>query len=254
MDILKKIVVTKKSLLESELAEFAGYKTDLPRRSFLTSLKAKKPAVIAEVKYASPSKGSFEVKHTPEELACLYELGGASALSVLACRPFFDGSPAYVAAAKKATSLPVLWKDFIFDIRQIELAVRCGADAILLICAVLGKELPIFIKTAARAGLEAVVEVYSAEEVQLAKESNAQIILINNRNLRTMNVDINHSVRIAKYFSEDTLVISASGIKTHEDIKTLQEQGINAFLVGESVSRAEKPELAVKALLEGKQV
>ena len=221
MDILKNIVDLKKMQLETEFAEYKEFHPTLEPRDFYTALRAQKPAIIAEIKYASPAKGDFGVKYQPQELASFYEAGGAVALSVLACKPFFNGSPSYIAEAKMATKLPVLWKDFVFDSRQLELAKRCGADAVLLMCAVVGSELAALVEEAKKYGLEPVVEIYCEEELAEAKASGTRIILINNRNLHTLTVDLEVSRRMVKSLPEDIVVISASGTMNEDRILRL---------------------------------
>lgn len=248
MDVLKNIVDIKKMQLEAELVEYKDFHALVDARDFYAALRAQKTAIIAEIKYASPAKGDFGVKYLPQELASLYEAGGAVALSVLACKPFFNGSPSYITEAKMATKLPVLWKDFVFDSRQLELAKRCGADAVLLMCAVVGSELAALVEEAKKYGLEPVVEIYCEEELAEAKASGTKIILINNRNLHTLKVDLEVSQRLVKSLPEEIAVISASGIQSRQDIELLQAAGINAFLVGESVSRADDPQAAIDRL------
>lgn len=254
MNILNRIVNEKKLVIEKELVRYGGLKTTAPRRDFAGVLRQVKPAVIAEIKYASPSKGDFGVTYSPEELARLYEQGGAAALSVLACEIDFKGSPEFVMRAKEATNLPVLWKDFVFDFRQLTLAVNCGADAVLLICNLLGEKIGEFIAAAEEIGLQAIVEIYDEAEAELAKRAGAKIILINNRNLRDFQVDLNVSKSLAKVFPSETLVISASGIKNRADIELLEKDGLHAFLVGESVACAKQPDEAVRSLITGRSI
>jgi indole-3-glycerol phosphate synthase len=249
MDILNRIVEDRKLVIEAELIKYGSLKSKAMQRDFAGALWGLETAVVAEIKYASPSQGNFGVAYTPEKLARFYEQGGAKALSVLACETHFEGSPEFVMRAKEATSLPVLWKDFVFDFRQLSLAVSCGADAILLICAVLGEKIQEFIVAAQEVGLQAVVEVYDEAEANIAKAAGAKIILINNRNLRDFKVDLNVSKNLAKVFPPETLVISASGIKNRDDIEYLQKSGLHAFLVGESVACAEHPDEAVQKLM-----
>ena len=249
MDILNRIVADRKLVIEAELVKYGSLKSKAPQRDFAGALWGLESAVVAEIKYASPSKGNFGVAYSPEELGRLYQQGGAKALSVLACETYFEGSPEFVMRAKEATSLPVLWKDFVFDLRQLNLAASCGADAVLLICAVLGEKTGQFIAAAEKVGLQAVVEVYNEAEANIAKAAGAKIILINNRNLRDFKVDLNVSKNLAKLFSPEILVTSASGIKDRADIEYLQKSGLHAFLVGESVACAVHPNVAVRELM-----
>lgn len=194
--------------------------------------------VIAEVKKASPSKGVIREEFDHLEIAKTYERNGASALSVLTDRHFFQGSIDYLSEIRQMVSLPLLRKDFVFDEYQIFEARGYGADAVLLIAAVLDdKELCDFVKLSLDLGMAPLVEVHDEIELERALKTNAELIGINNRNLQTFKTDINTTVRLMNGVPEDKIVVSESGINTKEDIKLIKDAGVDAFLIGEALMR-----------------
>ena len=211
-----------------------------------------KPAVIAEVKKASPSKGVIREDFDPAAIASSYEQGGASCLSVLTDTEFFQGSFDYLRQVRETISLPLLCKDFIIYPYQIYLARIHGADAILLIAAVLSdKDLTYFIKIAKALGMAALVEVHTEEELlRVSNLGNAQLIGINNRNLETFSVDLNTTVSLlAKHRRQtDVVYVSESGIHTPENVVTVASAGAQAILVGESLMRQPEPGAAIRSL------
>jgi indole-3-glycerol phosphate synthase len=208
------------------------------------------PAIIAEIKKASPSRGVLTADFDPAAIARSYQGGGAAALSVLTDREFFQGSLEDLESARHATALPVLRKDFVLDTVQILEAAAYGADAILLIAAILSdSELGSFRSTAEDLGMAAVVEIHNKPELDRAVASGARIIGVNNRDLRTFTVSLETSLHLAELIPPGIIRVSESGIASRADIKRLRRAGYHAFLVGESLMRAAGPEQAVRELL-----
>jgi len=208
-----------------------------PTRDFGKALTTGDCAIIAEVKRRSPSKGLLCGDFDVSALARTYEANGAAAVSVLTDRLFFGGDDADIAAVKRACALPVLRKDFIIDPYQVYETRILGADALLLIAAILGKqELDRLLRLAQALDLSAVVEVHGEEEIEAA--AGAQIIGINNRDLKTFTTNINTSLRLAPLLPPGRIVVSESGFENRADVELLMEAGIRAFLVGETLMRA----------------
>lgn len=194
--------------------------------------------IIAEVKKASPSKGVIRDDFNPVEIAKTYEECGAVAISVLTDKKYFQGDIEYLRQIKGVTSIPILDKDFIIDPYQIYLARVYGADAVLLITAILSdSKLEEYLDLSYQLGLNALVEVHTLEELKRVLLTNAQIIGINNRNLRTFQVSTDTSVQLARYISDEIIVVSESGVDNKELIISLQEEGIDAFLIGEALMK-----------------
>lgn len=254
-DILARIVEYKKAELAStfvrreELETLAAENRQM-RRDFRAALLARSPAVIAEIKKASPSKGVLATEFDPAAMARAYETGGAAALSILTEEQFFQGSLDDLDIARGAVQLPVLRKDFTIDEYQIaEAGARC-ADAVLLIATILSaKRLRQLREYAAKLGLTALVEAHDEQELNAAIESGAQLIGVNNRNLRTFEVNLETSLRLAPLIPSGVVSVSESGIRSVEDIRRLQQAGFNAFLIGEHLVRSKDPQHAVRALL-----
>ena len=212
---------------------------------------AKSPAIIAEVKKASPSKGVLSADFDPVRIAGAYEAGGAAALSVLTDGPFFQGSLADLQAARSAVSLPVLRKDFTIDPSQILEAAAHGADAILLIAAILTTaEMRTFREVAAQYRLSALVEVHDRAELDRAVDSGAEIIGVNNRNLSTFELSLDVSISLAEFMPKGAVLVSESGIHDAGDIARLRAVGYQAFLVGEHLMKSGDPAGALRALVE----
>lgn len=259
-DILQKIIQEKEALLRQQkrqvpLAQIQqqAIQSPLPR-NFVQAIRSrvteKTPAIIAEIKRASPSKGRIRDDFDPGQIAQRYEQEGAAALSVLTDEPFFEGKPEHLQAAKAATKLPVLQKDFIVDPYQIYESRLMGADAIILIVAALRDvELKSFAKLANSLHLAVLVEVHNKNELMRALPLPVTLIGINNRNLKTFAVSLNTSTRLAAFIPPEKIVISESGIKTQKDLKKLQGKGIYGYLVGESLMKVEDPGEALATLL-----
>jgi indole-3-glycerol phosphate synthase len=222
-----------------------------PVRGFRRALLAGRgPRVIAELKRRSPSKGEIRRDFDPVAIAKSYEAGGAAALSVLTDERFFGGSLAVLEAVRAATSLPLLRKDFVLDAYQIDEARAAGADAVLLIVAALAPNALGELRAhAAGLGLDVLVEVHDEAELDAAKGAGADLIGINNRDLRTFVTDLGVTERLAKRVPHGALVVAESGIFGSEDVTRLARAGASAFLVGESLMREPDPGLALRRLL-----
>jgi indole-3-glycerol phosphate synthase len=253
-DILARIVAKKREELAGDLPlsrwEKAAADRASSRRDFRAALAARTPAVIAEVKKASPSKGLLATDFDPARIASAYERGGASAVSVLTDRSFFQGGLADLEAARAAIRLPVLRKDFTIAESQIVEAAAHGADAILLIAAILTEqEIRDFRECAARLGLAALVEVHNRRELDAATAAGADLIGVNNRDLTTFHVTLDTSLELAPHMPAGALLVSESGIHGPEDIAKLRAAGYSAFLVGEHLMKSGDPESALKRLV-----
>ena len=251
-DILARIVEQKKlELLDRKQGLEAPAEASLAgRRNFAAALQSAPVAVIAEIKKASPSKGVLAGEFDPASFAQAYQRGGAAALSVLTDREHFQGSLEHLAQARAATALPVLRKDFTIDEYQIVEAAAHGADAILLIAAVLDSDrLRLLRYRAEQYGLSVLVEVHDEDELAQALDSGAGIIGVNNRDLRTFQVDLATSLRLAPRIPAGIVKVAESGIHSAADIVTLRQAGFQAFLVGEHLMRSAHPEHALRDLL-----
>jgi indole-3-glycerol phosphate synthase len=207
--------------------------------------------VIAECKRRSPSRGVLAQDYDPVAIARQYESGGAAAISVLTEPTFFDGALEHLTAVREAVRIPLLRKDFIVDDYQVVEARAIGADAILLIVAALGQAaLTRLQQRAWDFGLAALVEVHDDHELQRAIDSGARLIGVNNRNLRTLSVDVDASYRLAVRLPKDVVGVSESGLQTRTDLKRLSAAGYRAFLIGERFMTDPAPADAIRSLLE----
>lgn len=254
-DILARIVDRKREELResavplAELRQIAELKRHT-HRDFAAALRSQAPAIISEIKKASPSKGVLAPDFDPVGLARKYEDGGAAALSILTDRDFFQGSLDDLKAARAACSLPVLRKDFTISEYHVFEAAAAGADAILLIVAILDEsELRGFREMAAACGMATLVEAHDARETDLALKSGAEIIGINNRDLRTFQVSLETSVELSARVPPGVLKISESGIFSSADVRRLAAAGFDAFLVGEHLVKSGDPARALRELV-----
>jgi len=252
-DILARIAEHKRAELarnfarRDELEQRASARTDY--RDFRGALTAHPPAIIGEIKKASPSKGVLAGQFDPASIARTYSNGGAAALSVLTDRQFFQGSLGDLESARAAVTLPVLRKDFTLDeFHVIEAAAR-GADAILLIAALLEeKEMRRLRELAARYQMAALVEVHDASELETALDSGAAIIGVNNRNLHTFEVTLETSLQLAGKIPASVVKVSESGIHSQADVAKLAAGGFHAFLVGEHLMKSADPAASLREL------
>jgi indole-3-glycerol phosphate synthase len=251
-DILAAIVEQKKldlAVRETDVEQRA--ERSIPqRRDFLAALGAGAPAIIAEIKKASPSKGVLAAEFDPPVTARLYERGGAAALSVLTDEKHFQGSLPDLESARGAVAIPVLRKDFTIDAYHVHQAAAHGADAILLIAAILSeRQMRDFRELAERYCMAALVEVHDEKELMPAIASGARLIGVNNRNLHTFEVSLETSLRLADKIPSDVVRVTESGIQSSADVKRLGAAGYRAFLVGEHLMKSGDPVGALQALL-----
>ncbi len=241
--ILDRILRTKQEEIDykKEKVKIDNSMPAKPGRDFKTALLKPGLSVIAEMKRKSPSAGILRENYVPEQIAAVYEKNGASALSVLTDTPFFGGCVSDMRKAKAACSLPVLRKDFILDAYQIAESKAAGADAILLIVRILGKErLSELMQTAEALGMQALVETHTASEILTAVEAGAEIIGINNRDLDTLQVDISRCIALVRSIPDHCIAVAESGIRTSEDLMRMENAGFHAALIGEALLRGEK--------------
>jgi indole-3-glycerol phosphate synthase len=254
-DVLARIVEHKQVELHSlrqQRAEFErrAEHAQRSRRDFGHALVSRSPAVIAEIKKASPSKGLLCADFQPTRIAAGYETGQAAALSVLTDERFFQGSLIDLESARAAVSIPVLRKDFTLEEIHVLQAAAHGADAILLIAAILTTaELRRLREQAAQFGIASLVEVHDEEELDRALDSGAQILGVNNRNLHTFEVTLDTSMRLAERMTDGLVLVSESGIHSAADIRRLQTAGFQAFLIGEHLMKSADPAHALQCLL-----
>jgi indole-3-glycerol phosphate synthase len=251
-DILKKILDKKaeevaRRRLGMTIANLEEIAETVERpRGFYNALQskvlAKKPAIIAEIKKASPSKGVIRENFQPIAIGQDYAMNGATCLSVLTDKDFFQGSEVYLQMVRERCPLPVLRKDFMIDPYQIYEARALGADCILLIVAALEDgQMHELSDTATKLGMDVLVEVHNAEELQRALTLDTKLIGINNRNLRTFETSLQTTLDLKADIPADRLIITESGIHTPEDVQLMLDNGIYTFLVGEAFMRAESP-------------
>lgn len=239
--ILDDIIVKKKKQVEMKKIEkplddiLKEIKNEKNVRNFKEALMGDDMSIIAEIKKASPSKGIILDDFDHIKIAKLYEDINVEAISVLTEKNYFKGDDAYINDVKKITSKPILRKDFIFDEYQIYESKLIGADAVLLIVAVLGDDLKKFYDTAKKIGLDAIVEVHDERELEIALNANVDILGINNRDLKDFRIDLKTTEKLIRYVPSGVLLVSESGIKIPDDVKFLKSLGVNAVLIGETL-------------------
>ncbi len=243
MNILEEIVLNTKTKLEekklrlpfNELLSQINLE-NIEQSNFKKNLENKSKAIIAEIKKASPSAGVISENFDPISKAKEYESSGASALSILTEEDYFLGSIEYLKQVKAITNLPILRKDFIIDKYQIYESKLIGADCILLIASILNdNELFTFSEIAEKLGLDFIIEVHDENELSRVEQFSNALIGVNNRNLKTFEVDLNNSIKLKEIFKGNNIFIAESGIKSFKDIEILQQHNINVFLIGESL-------------------
>ena len=245
MSILQTIVtntkanlIEKKAQLPLEQIKLSLEDLSLPKGKFKDNILNKDEAIIAEIKKASPSAGVIDEDFNPVKKALEYEAFGASALSILTEENFFMGSVNYLKEVKAITSLPILRKDFMIDEYQVYESKLIGADCILLIASILSdQQIEDFIYIAKKLDLDYLIEVHDENELKRVKHFDDALIGVNNRNLKTFEVDLNNSVRLRNLFKQKNIFIAESGIKTREDMNYLKQNNIKVFLIGESLMR-----------------
>lgn len=256
--ILDKIIANKKIEIEEqkrnmpfdEVRRLAENVAD--RRNFKNALSQNgKVNLIAEIKKASPSKGVIRHDFNPSDIARIYEKNGASAISVLTDEKFFQGNLSFLKIARSITSsIPLLRKDFIIDEYQVYQSALAGADAILLIAAVLEKHnITKLLSIAKQLNLDCLVEVHTEEELKKVLETDAEIIGINNRDLHTFKTNLQTTSELMQIIPDDKVVVSESGISSYDDVKFLQKCGVQAILVGESLMASDDIALKIKQLI-----
>jgi indole-3-glycerol phosphate synthase len=259
-DILERILARKRAELEAAraavpLAEMQRRAAAAPPpRDFVGALRAKiaagRPAVIAEMKRASPSKGRLRADFDPVAIARGYEAGGAACLSVLTDRDFFMGDPAHLAQARAACALPVLRKDFITEPYQVYEARALGADCILLIAAALARQDMQGLEASAHSlGMAVLVEVHDAAELEAALSLQTPLVGINNRDLRTFETRLQTTLDLRSRIPEGRIVISESGIAGKADMSLLHRRGVHGFLIGEAFMRSPEPGRALQDMI-----
>ncbi|MEK9671591.1 MAG: indole-3-glycerol phosphate synthase TrpC [Rhodospirillaceae bacterium] len=252
-DRTRRDLLTVKSIKSLQQIENEA-KRSTPTRGFLAALRAAAatgPALITEIKKASPSKGLIRADFDPPALAQAYERAGAVCISVLTDAPYFQGSPEYLSAARAAVSLPVLRKDFMVDPYQVPEARAMGADCILLIMAALDDGLTAELEqTALDWGMDVLIEVHNGAELDRALKLTSPLIGINNRDLTTLEVSLETTVSLAGRVPDDRILVSESGLNTAEDIARMARAGAKAFLIGESLMRQADVETATRTLLQ----
>ncbi|MEX2398007.1 MAG: indole-3-glycerol phosphate synthase TrpC [Balneolales bacterium] len=239
----------KKQISYKGLGEFEDY--ERPRKDFAEALnKPGSVSVIAEIKKASPSKGIIRNDFNPQKHAAQYEEAGASAISVLTDKPFFQGDLEYLKIVSRETTLPVLRKDFIVDFYQIQEARAFGADAVLLIATITnGSQLSELHHAAEEAGLAALVECYSEEDIKKVNFSQIKVFGVNNRDLNTFKVDVHRGIELLNMATEPVIKVSESGLTSRDDLALLKENEIHAALIGEHFMRQQDPGEGLKDIL-----
>jgi indole-3-glycerol phosphate synthase len=253
LSILERIVAAKRAEVATARKRTPEVKLDAapPVRDFIAALRAKRPAVIAEIKRASPSRGLLRSNFDPAAIAKSYEKGGAACMSVLTDKEFFQGAGEHLSAARAACALPVLRKDFLIDPYQVFESRALGADCVLLIAACLADAEMRELEALSRGvGMAVLVEVHDGEELERALKLETPLVGINNRNLRTFETRLETTLDLLPRVPHDRLVITESGILSRADVARLRQRGVKAFLVGEAFMRAADPGAALAELFQ----
>ncbi len=251
MSILERIMAAKRAEVAAAKQRTPAVKLDAapPVRDFVAALRKKRPAVIAEIKRASPSKGLLRENFDPAAIARSYQEAGAACMSVLTDREFFQGAPEHLSAARAVCALPALRKDFLIDPYQVMEARALGADCVLLIAACLADPEMRDLETLALSlGMAVLVEVHDAPELERALALRTPLIGINNRNLPSFETRLETTLDLLPRIPADRLVITESGILSRTDVQRMREQGVHAFLVGEAFMRADDPGAELRKL------
>ena len=251
MSILERIVAAKQAEIAAAKKSTPEVQLDgaPPLRDFVAALRAKRPAVIAEIKRASPSKGLLRENFDPAAIARSYEKAGAACMSVLTDREFFQGAPEHLSAARAACALPTLRKDFVIDPYQVRESRALGADCILLIVACLeDAQLRELERAALELGMAVLVEVHDGVELERALHLKTPLIGINNRNLRTFETRLDTTLGLLPRVPKGRIVVTESGILSPQDVAQMRAQGVDTFLVGEAFMRAADPGAALRQL------
>ena len=249
MNVLDRILEVKRREVAAAKAKLPQPRAGDPVRDFVAALRNKRPAVIAEVKKAIPSRGVLRPEFDPASIARSYEKGGAACMSVLTDKEFFQGDAEHLKAARAACALPVLRKDFVIDPWQVAESRMFGADCILLIAACLSRSQMLELESAARElGMAVLVEVHDAAELERALELKTPLVGVNNRNLKTFETKLETTIDLLPRIPEGRIVVTESGILAPEDVVRMRGHGVETFLVGEAFMRAPDPGTALRAL------
>jgi len=249
VNVLDKILEVKRREIAEAKARLPQPKGEGPVRDFIAALRKKRPAVIAEIKKASPSRGVLRSNFDPAAIARSYEKSGAACMSVLTDKEFFQGDAAYLKAAREACALPALRKDFVIDPWQVHESRMLGADCILLIAACLSRSQMLELESAARElAMAVLVEVHDAAELERALELKTLLVGVNNRNLKTFETKLETTIDLLPRIPEGRIVVTESGILAPEDVVRMRGHGVETFLVGEAFMRAPDPGTALRAL------
>ncbi len=247
MSFLERIVASRRAAIASLRPSLDGAQP--PVRDFRTALAAPGMSLIAEIKRRSPSKGDLNPSLDPATMAKSYEHAGARAVSVL-CEPeFFGGSSDDLVAAREATDVPVLWKDFVLERVQLEEARSKGADAALLIVRMLDDELASLVAACRELGLMPLVEIFNEEDLRRALDAGADVVGVNHRDLETFEEDPEATKRLRPLVPDDVILVAESAIETRADVEALEAIGVQAMLVGEAIVTAGDPEAKIRELL-----
>jgi indole-3-glycerol phosphate synthase len=249
VNVLDKILEVKRREIAEAKARLPQPKGEGPVRDFIAALRKKRPAVIAEIKKASPSRGVLRSNFDPAAIARSYEKSGAACMSVLTDKEFFQGDSAYLKAAREACALPALRKDFVIDPWQVHESRMLGADCILLIAACLSREEMRELEGIAHSlGMAVLVEVHDGEELEKAAALKTPLLGINNRNLKTFETKLETTIDLLPRIPKDRIVVTESGILAPADVARMRRHGVETFLVGEAFMRANDPGEALQTL------